>query len=72
MSANNSLPGPTTVSLDDEEGVKRIVIDTLFGLWASVNTLSRLRPSKRNRYRVAVFGRRVRTLATGCTRRSSG
>jgi len=56
MSADNSMPGPTTVSLDDEEGVKRIVIDTLFGLWASVNTLSRLRPSKRNRYRVAVFG----------------
>ena len=52
---------PTTgternVSLADEEGVRRIVTDTLFGLWATVNNLSRLRPSKRERYRVTVFG----------------
>ena len=45
-----------TVSLADEEGVKRILIDTLFGLWATVNNLSRLRPSRRDRYRVTVFG----------------
>ena len=44
-----------SVSLADEEGVKRIVTDTLFGLWATVNNLSRLRPSKRERYRVTVF-----------------
>ena len=37
--------GPRTVSLADEEGVKRILIDTLFGLWATVNNLTRLRPS---------------------------
>jgi uncharacterized protein (TIGR00730 family) len=47
---------PTTVSLADEEGVKRIVIDTLFGLWATVNNLTRLQPSKRERYRVTIFG----------------
>ena len=47
---------PRTVSLADEEGVQRIVKDTLFGLWATVNNLSRLRPSKRERYRVTVFG----------------
>lgn len=46
----------STVSLDDEEAVKRILTDTLFGLWATVNNLSRLRPSKRERYRVTVFG----------------
>ena len=46
----------TTVSLADEEGVKRILIDTLFGLWATVNNLTRLQPSKRERYRVTVFG----------------
>ena len=34
------------VSLGDEEGVKR----------ATVNNLSRLRPSRRDRYRVTVFG----------------
>jgi uncharacterized protein (TIGR00730 family) len=46
----------TTVSLADEEGVRRILIETLFGLWATANNLTRLRPSKRERYRVTVFG----------------
>jgi hypothetical protein len=44
------------VSLADEEAVKRILTDTMFGLWSTVNNLSRLRPSKRERYRVTVFG----------------
>jgi uncharacterized protein (TIGR00730 family) len=44
------------VSLSDEAGVTRIVKDTLFGLWTTVNNLSRLRPSRRERYRVTVFG----------------
>jgi uncharacterized protein (TIGR00730 family) len=47
---------PTTVSLADEEAVKRILIDTLSGLWATANNLTRLRPSRRERYRVTVFG----------------
>ena len=47
---------PATVSLADEEAVKHILIDTLFGLWATVNNLTRLRPSRRERYRVTVFG----------------
>ncbi len=47
---------PTTVSLADEEGVKRILTDTLFGLWATVNNLTRLQPSRRERYRVTIFG----------------
>ena len=55
MSANKESK-PTTVSLADEEGVKRILIDTLFGLWATVNNLTRLQPSKRERYRVTIFG----------------
>jgi hypothetical protein len=44
------------VSLADEEAVRRIIVDTLFGLWATVNNLTRLRPSKHERYRVTVFG----------------
>jgi len=48
--------GATTISLADEDAVKQVIRDTLFGLWASVNNLSRLRPSKRERYRVTVFG----------------
>lgn len=47
---------PTTVSLADEEGVRRILVDTLFGLWATANNLTRLQPSKRDRYRVTIFG----------------
>ena len=42
---------PTTVSLADEEAVRRILVDTLFGLWATVNNLTRLRPSRHERYR---------------------
>jgi len=45
-----------TVRLDDEEGVKRILIETLSALWATVNNLTRLRPTKRERYRVTIFG----------------
>ena len=47
---------PTTVSLADEEAVRRILIDTLSGLWSAANNLTRLRPSKRERYRVTIFG----------------
>jgi uncharacterized protein (TIGR00730 family) len=47
---------PTTVSLADEEGVRRILVDTVFGLWGIVNNLTRLRPSRRERYRVTIFG----------------
>jgi uncharacterized protein (TIGR00730 family) len=56
---SESKPGPqapTTVSLADEEGVKRILVDTLFSLWSTANNLSRLQPSKRQRYRVTIFG----------------
>jgi uncharacterized protein (TIGR00730 family) len=48
--------GPQQVSLADEEGVKQILVSTVFGLWDIVNDLTRLRPSKRERYRVTIFG----------------
>ncbi|MBL8963396.1 MAG: LOG family protein [Phycisphaerae bacterium] len=44
------------VSLDDEEAVKRILATSVFGLWEVIDTLTRLRPSRRERYRVAIFG----------------
>ena len=47
---------PSTVSLADEEAVKQILVSTVFGLWDIVNNLTRLRPSKRERYRVTIFG----------------
>src|SRR5256885_4383954 len=48
--------GSQTVSLADEEGVKDILVSTVFGLWDIVNNLTRLRPSRRERYRVTIFG----------------
>jgi len=44
------------VSLSDEEAVKEIIEATVLNLWKVVNNLTRLRPSRRERYRVAIFG----------------
>src|SRR5512134_1330619 len=44
------------VSLSDEAAVKEILGATVLDLWKVVNNLTRLRPSKRERYRVAIFG----------------
>jgi uncharacterized protein (TIGR00730 family) len=48
--------GSRFVSLADEEAVKDVLRTTVLGLWKVVNNLSRLRPSKHERYRVAIFG----------------
>ncbi len=53
---SSPTPGQVTVSLADEEAVKHILMETLFGLWAAANNLTRLRPSRRERYRVTIFG----------------
>lgn len=45
-----------TVSMADENAVKDILVRSVFGLWDVVNELTRLRPSKRERYRVTIFG----------------
>jgi uncharacterized protein (TIGR00730 family) len=44
------------ISLADEEAVKQLLTSTIFGLWDMVNELTRLRPSKKERYRVTIFG----------------
>jgi uncharacterized protein (TIGR00730 family) len=44
------------ISLADEEGVKQVLINSVLGLWDVVNNLTRLRPSKHERYRVTIFG----------------
>jgi hypothetical protein len=56
MRRNNELEKSRLVSLADEEAVKEILSATVMGLWEIVNNLTRLRPSKRERYRVAIFG----------------
>jgi len=44
------------VSLNDEEAVKKVLVDSVLGLWDVVNNLTRLKPSRRDRYRVTIFG----------------
>jgi predicted Rossmann-fold nucleotide-binding protein len=44
------------VSLADEEAVKKVLVDSVLGLWDTVNNLTRLRPSRHDRYRVTIFG----------------
>jgi hypothetical protein len=46
----------TTASLADEEGVKQLLVNSVLGLWDVVNNLTRLKPSRRDRYRVTIFG----------------
>ena len=43
------------MSLADEEGVKQVLVDSILGLWEVVNNLTRLRPSRRDRYQVTIF-----------------
>ena len=55
-SQKQETAGPGYVSLADEDAVKQILATTIMGMWELVNNLTRLRPSKRERYRVAIFG----------------
>jgi len=45
-----------TISLADEDAVKQVLVQTVFGLWDIVNNLTRLKPSKSEHYRVTIFG----------------
>ena len=75
MSSNVS-PGARAgaISLADEEGVKQVLVNSVLGLWNIVNDLTRLTPSRRERYRVTIFGSaraRTGTFAYDETRRMS-
>jgi uncharacterized protein (TIGR00730 family) len=57
MTAHTSTDGATgTVSLADEDQVKQVLIESVLGLWDVVNNLTRIKPSKQDRYRVTIFG----------------
>src|SRR5215208_2946053 len=45
-----------TVSLANEQAVVDVVSSSILKLWGAVNDLTRLRPTKRNRFRVTIFG----------------
>ena len=44
-----------TISLADEDAVKQVPVESVLGLWDVVNSLTKLRPSRRDRYRVTIF-----------------
>jgi uncharacterized protein (TIGR00730 family) len=54
--SNERKEDQPTISLADEDGVTEVLVDTVFSLWEVVNNLTRLRPSKRDRYRATIFG----------------
>jgi uncharacterized protein (TIGR00730 family) len=58
MSHEREAAGQPTreVSLSDEDAVKKVLANSVLGLWDVVNNLTRLRPSRRERYRVTIFG----------------
>lgn len=45
-----------SISLADEDRVKDVLANAVLGLWDVVNNLTRLKPSRRERYRVTIFG----------------
>lgn len=45
-----------SISLADEDRVKDVLAETVLGLWDVVNNITRLRPSRSDRYRVTLFG----------------
>jgi uncharacterized protein (TIGR00730 family) len=56
MSTNDSTQRSNAVSLADQEKVKQVLVDSVLGLWDVVNNLTRLKPERRDRYRVTIFG----------------
>ena len=53
---SNTRGDGSLVPLSDEAGVLDILTKSVLGLWDTVNTLTRLRPTRRDRYRVTIFG----------------
>jgi uncharacterized protein (TIGR00725 family) len=56
MSTNDSIQRTAAVSLADHESVKKVLVDSVLGLWDVVNNLTRIKPERRDRYRVTIFG----------------
>lgn len=56
MNTRESAADRAAVSLADEERVRQLLVDSVVGLWDVVNNLTRLKPSRHDRYRVSIFG----------------
>ena len=55
-SAQNQADSASVINLGNEDTVRKIVSSTILSLWDAVNNLTRLRPSKHERDRIAIFG----------------
>ena len=53
---DNQIQRTEVVTLDNEAAVKKVVVDSILGLWDVVNNLTRLKPTRDDRYRVTIFG----------------
>ena len=53
---NHARATSQAISLADEDQVRQVLVDSVLGLWDVVNNLTRLKPSRRGRYRVTIFG----------------
>src|SRR5215204_2956488 len=57
MSEPADSKGPSEiVRIGDEEATVEVLSQAVLGLWEVVNNLTRLRPTRRPRYRVTIFG----------------
>jgi uncharacterized protein (TIGR00730 family) len=56
MADPTSRAGDSLIPFSDEKGVLDVLTKSVFSLWDTVNNLARLRPTKRDRYRVSIFG----------------
>jgi len=56
MAPSESGTPAEAISLGDERKVIEVLQSSVFGLWEVVNNLTRLRPTKRDRYRATIFG----------------
>ena len=57
MTETDRLKGyADSVALDDEDGIVRVLYESVLGLWGVVNNLSRLRPVRWKGFRVTIFG----------------
>ena len=54
---SSDTAGPEgAISLADEDAVKEVIVSSVLSLWDAVNGLTRLQPSRRDRYCVTIFG----------------
>ncbi|QDT55918.1 putative lysine decarboxylase [Caulifigura coniformis] len=56
QSENQKTSHSETVLLSEESAVRDVLAQSMLGLWSVVNQLSRLKPTRRERYRVSIFG----------------